>query len=397
MSKQTHLFDCTNFAANEHNRVEQGAFWASLTHRIGDPDNVNRLAVGNGIVQVELLPSKGLSVGEAEVTGTPLFWKPPLKNLPDPDRIELNGLTLINGDPQPGFRWVEGFTGGIEMLGLENFGSPVTNKDGRLLNLHGDASYIPVHKVGVTISENELVVSGDFDVYDGLGSADKVWYRRGSLQYSVTKTITLKAGSQVIFLLDTITNRSEKTLTPDWGYHIQLRPMDGARLLVPAARSEGRGGEPLQADHEVWHEAKNPGLREEKGIIHYGLKARADASSRQSVVQTLLRYPDGTGIRVAAPIAPFFLSWFSCGGKGDRTICLPAEDGGSPRTLFQEPWDGVGPEIGASALDHDGRTDPNVQAVTLYPGETLELPITIELVSVEQAEVVEQEIRAFQA
>ncbi|RPI78805.1 MAG: DUF4432 family protein [Chloroflexi bacterium] len=397
MSKQTFLFNCNDFAANEHTRVEQGPFWASLTHRKGDPDNVHRLTVGNGMVQVELLPSKGLSVGEAEANGTPLFWKPPLKNLPDPDWIDLYGETLINGTPLSGFRWVEGFTGGIEMLGLENFGSPVTDKNGRLLGLHGDASYIPVNKVEVTISENELVVSGAFEVYDGLGNADKVWYRRGSLQYTVTKTITLKAGSLVIFLLDTITNRSEKSLTPDWGYHIQLHPMEGARLLVPAARSEGRGGEPLPPDHEVWHEAKNPGLREEKGIIHYGLKAQADASSRQSVVQTLLRYPDGTGIRVAAPIAPFFLSWFSCGGKGDRTICLPAEDGDPPRTLFQEPWDGVGPEIGASALDHDGRTDPNVQAVTLYPGETLNLPITIEPVSVEQAEVVEQEIRAFQA
>jgi hypothetical protein len=272
---------------------------------------------------------------------------------------------------------------------------PVEDETGRLLPIHGFVSLIPVPEVRVTFTDTQVNVSGAFEVYDEQGPEGEVWYRRGQLVYEVTRTVILKAGSPSILLRDTIANRTDHSLTPDWGYHVQLRPVDGARYLVPARSREGRSGEPLPPEHEVWHSAKNPRSREEKGIIHYGLQAQAGLLDGRPGVKTLLRYPDGSGIQVVLPLSPFFLSWFSCGGQGDTTICLPASDG-SLNSLFQEAWDGVGPEIGASALDHDGRTDPDVQAVSLAPGETLQLSLLFEPLSPEAAAIVEREIEVLE-
>ncbi len=37
----------------------------------------------------------------------------------------------------------------------------------------------------------------------------------------------------------------------------------------------------------------------------------------------LLLYPDGQGVQVNMPPAPYLLSWFSAGGKNDPSIWLP--------------------------------------------------------------------------
>jgi hypothetical protein len=326
-----------------------------------------------------------------------LFWKPPLKTLPDPDQLDLLADTLINGSPVPGFRWVEAFTGGIEMLGLENWGMPVNLENGRLLPLHGEVSNIPIETVTVTFSEDKITASGAFEVFDGHGSAGSVWHRRGQIRYTVTKTVTLRAGSPALLLQDTIFNCTTETLTPDWGYHVQLRPFEGARYLVPASMREERSGGPLPTDDQVWHEAANPQAREEKGIIHLGLKSQPNVLDGHPGTKTLLRYPDGTGIMVVVPVSPFFLSWFSCGGKGDNTICLPSGDGTTSRSLFQEPWDGVGPEIGASALDHNGKTDLTVPAPVLRPGASFKIRMIVEPLSSQQAQQLEQEITTLEA
>jgi len=70
------------------------------------------------------------------------------------------------------------------------------------------------------------------------------------------------------------------------------------------------------------------------------------------------------------------MSWFSCGGAEDDEFLLP--DGSK---WLHRNWDGVGPEIGASPLDHDGDVDPEVEVSELDPGESTSLNILIEPVS----------------
>ena len=76
---------------------------------------------GNGM-RLELLPSKGLSIYEAFYNERPYFWKPPLEKLKNPDDFDPLGITYLKGTPAVGYRWLELFTGGVEMLGLDNSG-----------------------------------------------------------------------------------------------------------------------------------------------------------------------------------------------------------------------------------------------------------------------------------
>jgi hypothetical protein len=67
------------------------------------------------------------------------------------------------------------------------------------------------------------------------------------------------------------------------------------------------------------------------------------------------------------------MSWFSCGGADSDEFLMP--DGSK---WLHRNWHGVGPEIGASALDHDGDVDPNAVVNELAPSESTVLNIVVE-------------------
>lgn len=43
------------------------------------------------------------------------------------------------------------------------------------------------------------------------------------------------------------------------------------------------------------------------------------------------------------------------------------------KLLVEKNWDGVGPEVGASDLDHKGNTDPDISAASLNHGDKMSL------------------------
>lgn len=78
----------------------------------------------------------------------------------------------------------------------------------------------------------------------------------------------------------------------------------------------------------------------------------------------------GEASHIPLSVLTVTLSWFSAGGKGSLEFALPE----SPdESLIPVPWDGMGPEIGVSPLDHDGNFDPQIAHPPLAPGEKLAL------------------------
>jgi len=117
------IFDCGSLQDSKQNFFEDSGYTVRLYHKSGDAPNVYRVSISGNGMRLELLPSKGLSIYEVLYNERPYFWKPPLEKLKNPDDFDPLGITYLKGTPTAGYRWLELFTGGVEMLGLDNLGS----------------------------------------------------------------------------------------------------------------------------------------------------------------------------------------------------------------------------------------------------------------------------------
>ncbi len=367
----TYKLNVKEIEKNRTCRLEHERFKLALFHNHEDPPTANRVRVSNGMLDVEMLPSKGFSLGQAWVNGSPLFWEAPI-GLPDTETIDLwSDEICINGTPSPGFTFLKTLTGGVELYGLNNWGMPSV-KEGKLYPLHGETSNIPVSEVLFTLETNQCTIEASFVYRTFEGDPEQPWYERGNPIFRVTKKITLSGNSRIIRLMDIIENVvSGKTQMPDWGYHITFRPEEGARYLVPSNHTEVRGGGRLPDDIETWHKASDERVRTETGIIHKGVSTTKSTGKEEST--SLLLYPDKTGIAVSVPPVPYFQTWFCCGGKDSKEFTFR-----NGESLLKKNWDGMGIEIGSSPLDHDGNIDKSVKyEPVLNPGERKEINVGI--------------------
>lgn len=361
-------------------------------HLDGEPDNANRIRIIHKDLEVEVLPSKGFSIGQVHMGGIPVLWDPPT-GLVDPDKTDFSGDDIcINGQQAPGFEYLKSYMGGIEFLGLVNWGMPGEDPvSGTLLPLHGEVSNIPLRSVAFEVSEDGLSASGTFMYRTMEGEPRQPWYERGEALYRVTKTLVMKRSVAGFTLLDTITNVSNRPLVPDWGYHVTFRPEAGSRLLVPSLKLEERGGGTVPGDHDTWSPARDESVRTEIGIIHKAIKpVHRDGTTAAGILKV---YPDGRAIGLTVPLTPYFQTWFSSGGAGSDEFTLL--DG---TRLYSKSWNGFGVEIGSSPLDHNGNIDHAVPTSdTLEPGERTEIRISLELLDGPEAKRQMNEIESYNA
>ena len=298
----------------------------------------------------------------------------------------------FNRQPAPGMVFIKTYMGGIELLGLGNWGMMYTDPEtGKFHVLHGEVGNIPVETVSITIVEDRLEVQGSFIVRSFEGDKKLLWYQRGDALYEVTRTVAVEKGRLALHVKDSIKNISSEIQKPDWGYHVTLRPEKGAAYLIPSRSIEVRGGGAVPSEHETWPPAENAENRVELGIIHKALEVTPGVFGEKDGVRSLLYYPDGSGIAVTNTPVPYFQSWFSVGGLNTQEFTYA--DGCQ---VLQKNWDGQGIEFGSSGLDHDGNIDPAVDYdPLLHPGETASIDILVEVLQSKEAREVAEKIREY--
>jgi len=350
---------------NINNVIQDSGFSISLLHLPEDPVNANRIKISYDNTVIDLLPSKGLSLGQAWIKGQSVFWEAPII-LPDTETIDLwSDEVCINGNPAKGFTFLKTLVAGVELYGLSNWGMPV-EKDLKLQPLHGETSNIPVDKVSCSIEDDCLTISASFDYRTFEGDMNLPWYQRGEALYKVTKKVMLKKSAWEIKLEDTIENISNRSLTPDWGYHITFRAEDGTQVIVPSAKTEVRGGGLLSENYNIWKPGADMSKRTESGIIYKELHTTGENNSVSAI-----KYPDGSYVEIIVPQVPYFQTWICAGGKGSNEFTFK-----NGESLLHKNWDGIGIEIGSSALDHDGNIDRSFHyQPDLEPGQKLVIPI----------------------
>ena len=366
----------------------------NLHHVKPDHDDVKRLYIERDGFSVELVPSKGLSVRDVFYKGKPMFWEPPMEKIYSPSEVRLNEPMLIDGVLTPGMSWLRYFSAHIEMLGLLNWGMPTGG-----MGLHGNASNIPVNNLTVESGHEGVTVSGSFEIFD----ADGITLHNHSGKnvkplFRVEKTVTILENRPGIYLKDRVTNLSDSETVPQWGYHVQLRPEEGAEYLIPGKIIEERFGGDVPDNHRIWTPAGVPEIREEKGFIYKKLMTShpfPEELSSSEGVTSLLLYRDGSGIAVSFTRPAYLQSWFSCGGADGTNFMIPGGSGGEAQKLLLKNWDGVGPEFGNTALDADGNTDPENPPAVLKPGESLDIEILAEFTGRETSSEIKKGINFY--
>jgi len=374
---------------NSINVIEQNGFFISVFHDNNDPVNANRVKFSSKMVEVEMLPSKGFSLGQAWMNGQQIFWDAPI-GPPDTESIDLwSDEIKINGNPAPGFTFLKTLTAGIELYGLKNWGMPVTT-NGQLFPIHGETSNIPVSEIQFKVENgNKCTVQASFIYRTFNGNADLPWYERGTALFKVTKKVILQNDTLEILVEDSIENISDTSQIPDWGYHITFRPEDDAKFIVPSRFVQERGFNPLPNDLETWHKAADEKVRTETGIVHKEL-LKINITNSETVT-SLLKYPNNTGITLTVPATPYFQTWFCSGGKDSKEFTNSNNE-----SLLHKNWDGIGIEIGSSALDHNGNIDENVKYLSeLKPGERKTIQLKFQWLDNEALKSIENEIIAY--
>jgi hypothetical protein len=110
----------------------------------GKQEGVRVIDINNGVMQIRLIPTRGMDIAKVKSDDIVLGWDSPVKEIVNPAYIDL--------ESRNGLGWLDGFNEMMVRCGYEWTGHP--GKDGDyLLSLHGRAGNTPASKVIVDIDE----------------------------------------------------------------------------------------------------------------------------------------------------------------------------------------------------------------------------------------------------
>ncbi len=113
----------------------------------GKQFGVDVLVIDNGILEVTLIPTRGMGIFDVKMDGERILgWDSPVKEIVNPAFIEL--------ESRNGLGWLDGFNEMLVRCGYEWTGHPGVDDNGQLLSLHGRVQNTPASTVKVIIDDN---------------------------------------------------------------------------------------------------------------------------------------------------------------------------------------------------------------------------------------------------
>jgi hypothetical protein len=190
--------------------------------RGGRSEGVHVVALDNGVMTVEVLPTRGMGVWRVRRGEKMLGWQAPAREPVHPSFVPLM-------EPA-GLGWLDGFNELLCRCGLESNGPPEFDDASRLLRpLHGRIANTPAHRV-------ELIVDEELGQLTLRGVVDEARFHFQALR--LTTSISTVIGSNQFSWSDEVTNIGGREAQLQMLYHFNigqplLRP--GARISAPIA------------------------------------------------------------------------------------------------------------------------------------------------------------------
>lgn len=298
--------------------------------RTDGPDaGARRVRIINGDLEIEVLPDRGLDLGQVRVAGVPLAWLSPTGF---PPLAESAG------------GWMRAFGGGLlTTCGLQSYGAPSLD-DGTPHPLHGRYSSLRAHVSRVDVTDDEVVVEGVVREAEVFGA-----------HLELRRRISSALGSRTIHIADVLVNRGAEAVEPMVLYHLNLGwPLvdEGTTVRSPATRVEARDAD-AERGLDTWSHfpAVAPSYPEQ--VFRHVLESDARA-----VVEAV--NPRGLGVRIAfdTSVLPAMFQWRVAQANGH--VVLGLEPATAPTIL--------------------GRADARAHGMLrpLAPGEALSLGVEVE-------------------
>lgn len=303
--------------------------------RTDGPDaGTRRIRLVNGELDVEILPDRGLDLGQMRVAGVPLAW------------TTATGFPPVRLDPD-GRGWLRAFGGGLlTTCGLLSYGAP-SEDEGDAHPLHGRYASLRAEVTRAEVTADEVVVEGTTTEVEVFG-----------VYLELRRRISSPIGSRLLRVDDVVVNRGPDPVEPMVLYHLNLGwPLvdEGSVLTVPSTAVEPRDEE-ARRGLATWSRFPAPSADYPEQVFRHELPV----AQRVDVTVENTR---GLAVRIgfdSASLAGLF-QW------------RVAQDGG-PVVLGVEP---------ATAPTILGRADARARGLlrSLGPGEERALGVEVEVTS----------------
>lgn len=281
-----------------------GAFEFTLTQfHSGLSAGVWQLVVRWGSFQVQLLPTRGMSIESVTVGDVRFGWQSPI-----PGPVHPAWVPLAAPD---GLGWLNGFTELLARCGLNSNGAPQFSAGGRLeYPLHGAIGNLPAQSLAIELIDEETL-----DVVADVHEARFHFHH-----WRLRTRYRMCAGQNQIVVSDIVTNLSGQRRDFQLLYHFNL----GLPLLEPGGRIHvgAEGVVPRNAiaepDRAAWDAipAARPGEPEHVFFMQPKMNESGQALAVLRNAATSL----AAGIEFDARALPCFTLWKDCGDPRDGFV-----------------------------------------------------------------------------
>lgn len=219
--------------ADSHSEFSSEANWSIRKTQLhgGVSEGVDLIELDNGVLQLSLMPTRGMGIWKGSCHGLPLEWNSPVKNPVNPAYVSLS--------ERGGLGWLSGFNELICRCGLISNGPPGTDSAGNPLEseltLHGRIANTPAHYVSIELDPAEggwLKITGRMEEGMLFGS-----------HFQLESTLETQLGSATFRIRDRVTNLGPEPAESELLYHINVgAPFleAGSRFALPFAEMAPR-------------------------------------------------------------------------------------------------------------------------------------------------------------
>ncbi|WP_047289926.1 aldose 1-epimerase family protein [Pseudomonas protegens] len=305
----------------------------SVTLRIlhgGRQEGVSIVDIDNGVMQLSVVPTRGMNVLQASVGEVRLGWDSPVKEVVNPAFIELNG--------RGGLGWLEGFNELVARCGYEWVGHPGLD-NGELLTLHGRAANIPASKVTLHIDEQPPYA------IHLRGELKEQAFKK--VDFSVATELVTEPGSTSFILNDRLTNNGDYAKEYQALYHSNFSTPfleQGAKFAAPV-KQVSPFNDKAKADLGDWQTYRGPTRDYDETV--YNLVPYADARGETLAVLHNKAGSLGVSLGFNTGQLPVFSLWKNTDTQGQGYVTgLEPGTSFSYNRRYQRPLNLV-PSIGA--------------------------------------------------
>lgn len=296
----------------------------------GRQEGVSIVDINNGVMQLSVVPTRGMNVLQASVGEVRLGWDSPVKEVVNPAFIELNG--------RGGLGWLEGFNELVARCGYEWVGHPGLD-NGELLTLHGRAANIPASKVTLHIDEQPPYA------IHLRGELKEQAFKK--VDFSVATELVTEPGSTSFTLNDRLTNNGDYAKEYQALYHSNFSTPfleQGAKFAAPV-KQVSPFNDKARADLADWQTYRGPTRDYDETV--YNLVPYADARGETLAVLHNKAGSLGVSLGFNTGQLPVFSLWKNTDTQGQGYVTgLEPGTSFSYNRRYQRPLNLV-PSIGA--------------------------------------------------